>query len=80
MTEPPVKVVGRLVVDLGEGREDRTRWQRLIYSRQPRAFYECFRPGCTRRIEGPVSGPEEVKAFVATARAEHVNLLHGGVS
>ncbi|MGW2228173.1 hypothetical protein [Streptomyces formicae] len=74
MTESPVRIVGRLIVDLGEGREDRTRWQRIIYSRQPRAMYECYRTGCTHPVEGPVSGAADVKRFVDSIRTGH--LLH----
>lgn len=77
MSESTVKVVGLLVVDLGEGREDRTRWQRLTYSRQPRARYECYRPGCTHPIEGPVSGAYEVKAFTASIRTTHISRCEG---
>lgn len=75
-----VSIVGRLVVDLGEGREDRTRWQRITYSRQPRAFYECYRPGCTHPIEGPVSGADEVKAFSEAIRTSHIAHCEGAAS
>lgn len=80
MTVLTVHVVGRLVVDLGEGREDRTRWQRLTYSRQPRAVYQCYRTGCTHPVEGPVTGPEKVKAFTATIRVEHLARCTGEAS
>lgn len=36
-----------------------------------RARYECLRPGCTNRQEGPVHGAEDVRAFVATIRNDH---------
>lgn len=77
MTVPTVHIAGRLVVDLGEGCEDRTRWQRITYSRQPRAVYQCYRPGCTNPIEGPVSGAAEVKAFSESIRTTHIARCEG---
>lgn len=51
----PQQVVGALFVDL-EG---------------IRARYECLRPGCTQRVEGPVHGAADVQAFVASIRTSH---------
>lgn len=36
-----------------------------------RARYECLRPECTQRLEGPVYGTDDVKAFVDTIRTAH---------
>ncbi|MEU6098419.1 hypothetical protein [Streptomyces sp. NPDC047079] len=36
-----------------------------------RARYECVRPGCTHRLEGPVYGADEVKSFVDNIRTVH---------
>lgn len=60
-------LTGALFVDLGEGREDR-RTGHIRWSRPPRARYECLRCGTT---EGPVTGPSDVAAFVATIRTTH---------
>jgi hypothetical protein len=63
-------VTDALFVDLGEGFEikqgDRT--GQIKYTRQPRARFECTR--CEYASE-TVTGPEPVKRFVATARANH---------
>ncbi len=65
----PLRVERVLFVDLGEGREDR-RSGAIHYTRQPRARYECLL--CGGR-EGPVSGPEDVRAFVAGIRTDHLS-------
>ena len=37
-----------------------------------RARYECLRPGCTQRMEGPVYGAAAVQAFVVSIRTDHL--------
>ncbi|MDQ0943309.1 hypothetical protein [Streptomyces sp. V1I1] len=67
MTAARVEPVGALFVDLGEGREDKERGG-IRYTRQPRAKYECLLCHAT---EGPVTGPIDVRQFVATIRDAH---------
>lgn len=66
----PARVIGALYVDLGEGREIRhgDRTGQVTYRRQPRARFECIR---CRTVEGPVTGPEAVKRFVARIQQDH---------
>ncbi|MFJ3826207.1 hypothetical protein [Streptomyces nodosus] len=57
-----------------------------------RAKYECLRPGCPHRLEGPVCasdrvrgedgalirrGPDGVAAFVADVKTYHLSTYHG---
>lgn len=60
----PQQVVGLLTVDL-EGK---------------RARYECFRPGCSQRREGPITaaqhGVDELRAFIAGIKHVHVAAFH----
>lgn len=67
----PLWLDAALTVDLGEGFEIKNgdRAGQIKYTRQPRAKYECLR---CRTAEGPVTGAEAVKRFVATVRAAHV--------
>lgn len=65
MTAPPFD--GVLFVDLGEGREDKERGG-IRWSKQPRAKYECL---LCRTTEGPVTGPIDVRQFVAGIREAH---------
>lgn len=60
-----------LTVDLGEGFEIKNgeRAGQIKYTRQPRAKYECL---LCHTLEGPVTGPEAVKRFVATVRAARI--------
>lgn len=60
-------VTGGLWVDLGQGREDR-RSGRIVWRRPPRARYVCTACG---RAEGPVTGADAVRIFVAQVRAVH---------
>jgi hypothetical protein len=64
-------IVGALFVDCGQAYENKTgdRAGQITYRRQPRARYECLR---CHTVEGPVTGPAEVKRFVATIRDAHV--------
>lgn len=69
MTGYPVPgpiVLGALFIDCGDGRE--TGQGQFTYRRPPRARYECL---LCQTSEGPVTGAEAVKRFVATIRAEH---------
>jgi hypothetical protein len=59
-------VTGSLFVDCGEGRA--TSPGRFIYSRPPRARYECL---LCLTAEGPVHGEADVKAFVQQIRTAH---------
>ncbi|MFK0124932.1 hypothetical protein ACIQSP_16650 [Streptomyces nigra] len=60
-----------LTVDCGEGYEIKhgERAGQIKYTRQPRAKFECLR---CHTLEGPVTGPEAVKRFVATVRTAHI--------
>lgn len=62
-----VEITGALFVDLGEGREDSERGG-IRWSRQPRAKYECL---LCQTTEGPVTGPIDVRQFVAGIREAH---------
>jgi hypothetical protein len=42
-----------------------------------RARYECYRPGCPQRREGPVVGSAAVQAFVAEIKGQHLAAYHG---
>ena len=42
-----------------------------------RARYECYRPGCPKRREGPVFGSAAVPAFVAEIKGQHLAAYHG---
>jgi hypothetical protein len=42
-----------------------------------RARYECYRPGCPQRREGPVFGSDAVQAFVAEIKGQHLAAYHG---
>ncbi|WP_020141166.1 hypothetical protein [Streptomyces sp. 351MFTsu5.1] len=42
-----------------------------------RARYECYRPGCPQRREGPVFGSAAVQAFVAEIKSQHLAAYHG---
>lgn len=44
-----------------------------------RARYECLRPGCTHRVEGPVYGAADVKAFVDSVRTTHLSRCTGAL-
>jgi hypothetical protein len=63
-TAPPQRIDGELFVDL-EGK---------------RARYECYRPGCPQRLEGPVAaarhGADELRAFIAGIKAVHLAAFH----
>lgn len=56
-----LEVVGRLVIDADNGR----------------ARYDCHRPGCPQRREGPVYGAA-IPAWTQTVRAEHLARFHQG--
>ncbi|MCP8711244.1 hypothetical protein [Streptomyces sp. AC04842] len=56
----PQQVAGLLVVD----------------AENVRARYECYRPGCPQRREGPVFGPA-VQAFVTEIKGQHMAAYHG---
>jgi len=60
-----------LTVDLGEGFEIKhgDRAGQIKYTRQPRAKYECLR---CNSLEGPVTGPDKVRKFVARIRTAHI--------
>lgn len=60
-----------LFIDCGEGFEIKNgaRAGQIKYTREPRARFECVR---CRSVEGPVSGADRVKAFVASVRTRHV--------
>lgn len=60
------EVRAALFIDCGDGRE--TGPGTFTYRKPPRARYECLR---CRTTEGPVTGAEAVKAFVATIRQRH---------
>lgn len=55
-------VTGALYIDCGQ-QVAGGRWVR-----QPRARYECLRCHTT---EGPVTGPDDVRAFVSSIRTDH---------
>lgn len=59
-TATPQVVVGVLTVD----------------TEKRRARYDCFRPGCPQRREGPVRGPV-VPDFVRAIRTQHLAQYHG---
>lgn len=59
-------VTAVLSIDCGDGRE--TGRGTFRYTRQPRAKYECLR---CRSTEGPVTGPDAVRDFVARVRDVH---------
>lgn len=56
-------VTGALYIDMGQQSRGGDRWVR-----PPRARYECLRCHTT---EGPVTGPDTVRAFVASIRTDH---------
>jgi hypothetical protein len=60
-TATPQQIDGLLIVDL-EGK---------------RARYECYRPGCPQRREGPVHGAV-VSEFVRAIKTEHLARHHNG--
>lgn len=64
----PQRVTAVLTIDCGEGRADGN--SRYHYTRQPRARYECR---LCHTTEGPVTGPERVREFVARIRTDHPN-------
>lgn len=41
-----------------------------------RARYECLRPGCPRRVEGPGYG-DNVKPFIDDIKTQHLAQFHG---
>lgn len=50
----------------------------LVVDTQNRgARYECYRPGCPQRCEGPVFGSAAVQAFVAEIKGQHMAAYHG---
>lgn len=55
------QVVGVLVIDADNGR----------------ARYDCHRPGCPQRREGPVYG-RAIPEWTTTVRAEHLARYHQG--
>ncbi|MDX3087156.1 hypothetical protein PV620_30095 [Streptomyces sp. ME02-6978a] len=57
----PQQVTGLLVVD----------------TENVRARYECYRPGCPQRREGPVFGPAAVQTFATEIRGQHMAAYHG---
>ena len=75
MSAARVEPIGALFVDLGEGREIKhgNSAGQITWKRQPRAKYECL---LCRTTEGPVTGVLEVRAFVATIRADHRTRCH----
>lgn len=71
-TATPQRVVGALFVDMDGFR----------------ARYECLRPECPHRVEGPVHstdrgptgfrlGIEGLKAFIDSVKADHLDRYHG---
>ena len=42
-----------------------------------RARYECLRPGCTHRLEGPVHGQDFGKAFVDGIKTQYLSRCTG---
>ncbi|MEU2730071.1 hypothetical protein ABZ650_20380 [Streptomyces griseoviridis] len=64
------RVSDALFIDCGTGYEHKTgdRAGQITYTRQPRARYECVRCGYASPV---VTGPDDVKRFVATARTSH---------
>lgn len=67
MNRPPApqQIAAILTIDCGQQRRD-GQW-----ARQPRARYECLRPGCGHREH--VEGPERVRAFLTHIRATHTD-------
>lgn len=57
----PPQVVGVLIIDADNGR----------------ARYDCFRPGCPQRREGPVYGVA-IPEFAASVKTEHLARHHQG--
>jgi hypothetical protein len=49
----------------------------VIDTENVRARYECYRPGCPQRREGPVFGSAAVQAFVADIKSQHLAAYHG---
>ncbi|MFE3857816.1 hypothetical protein ACFXPN_42595 [Streptomyces griseorubiginosus] len=49
----------------------------VIDTENVRARYECYRPGCSQRREGPVFGSASVQAFVAEIKGQHLAAYHG---
>ncbi|MEU2111856.1 hypothetical protein [Streptomyces sp. NPDC019507] len=68
---PAVEITGALFIDCGDGFEIRKgdRAGQIVYRREPRARFECLR---CRTTEGPVSGPADVREFVANVRTDHL--------
>lgn len=60
------RITSVLVIDCGEGRSDGN--GRYRYTRQPTAHYDCH---LCHTTEGPVTGPERVREFVARIRTDH---------
>jgi hypothetical protein len=60
----PQQIAGALVVDLDNRR----------------ARYDCYRPGCPRPLEGPISaarhGVEELRTFITGAKDVHLAAFH----
>lgn len=59
-TASPQQIVGLLITDLDNGR----------------ARYDCYRPGCPKRREGPVYGAA-IPEFAASIKAAHLAKHHG---
>lgn len=61
-TPSPQQIDGLLVIDAENGR----------------ARYDCFRPGCPQRREGPVVYRAAIPGFIAEVKSEHLARHHQG--
>ncbi|MDQ1037235.1 hypothetical protein QFZ75_003651 [Streptomyces sp. V3I8] len=50
----------------------------IVDTDKVRARYECYRPDCPQRREGPAFGPDAVLEFVRAIKTEHLARHHYG--